>query len=94
MHRIDIDSSNNVVWLAVRDCDQLYDEGQTRLSGMVSGESSYNVDDALAWLGGVLADFLKWSDQIGESHCGVAKNFVGYNTCNLSTKYIYTNHKI
>ncbi|GMN30737.1 hypothetical protein TIFTF001_044512 [Ficus carica] len=65
LHGLDLDSSNNVD-SALRDCNKLYDESEPRLARLMSGEMSYNVDDALTWLSGVLANHGSCLDGLAE----------------------------
>ena len=63
---LDIESSNDVVSMAFRDCDKLYDESESRLSQLVSTEISYTADDALTWLSGILANHRTCLDGLAE----------------------------
>ena len=50
-----MDRDHNV-GLAWRDCTKLYDESEPRLARLICSEIGDTVDDALAWLSGVIAN--------------------------------------
>lgn len=58
-------TDSSPIGLALRDCVNLYDESEPRLTRLLSGEN-YTSDDARTWLSGVLANHRTCLDGLGE----------------------------
>lgn len=75
-----LQAMTNHVGASLSDCAKLYDESESRLARLLSGEG-YTDDDARTWLSGVLANQRSCMDGLGEKgyfveadHHVVAKN--------------------